>query len=936
MAQSTREEELEAQLVALQRQLAELQQQRALQPGAAQGTTIQQSGSGGIAQGVGAKASGAGSVVADQIHGNVYMGKPPQDEREKLAIYRRVYGAACRALPLRGIDIGASDAAGEQQRLDLDQVYIALDTTTPVERNAGKGKGKQPSPPVLGEEEKAVALSLLDAVIEKRRIVILGGPGSGKSTFLNHLGLCLALQGSEPEQNWLRRLPNWSQSEATLLPIAVTLRDFAQTMTATSEEATPQPLWRFISSRLQAQNLGFVSDALHQALEVGEAIVLLDGLDEIPTAHQRRFVRDSVAAFADRYPRTRLLVTCRTLSYQDSAWQLGKLPFVTIAPFDQEKIKAFITAWYDTLARLNVMTQAEAERLAQRLQEAIGRPELRDLADNPLLLTVMALVHTHRGRLPDARALLYEETVDILLWRWEEIKVAAGTGTAPLRRLLHEANRADVDFKRTLWQLAYTVQGQRTAGAEDGLADIHEFTLQKALTELHPDRDRNWAYALIQAIKLRAGLLLERAPEVYTFPHRTFQEYLAGCHLAAAGKFAQTAASLAAEGAFWRQTILLAVGRLVYLGGDTDKPLALVGELCPRRTPTTDQEWRNIWLAGDVLLEMGLHRVRDSALGLDLLERVQQRLVALLQAGALAAGERAAAGDVLAQVGDPRFAADAWYLPAEPLLGFIEVPAGPFIMGRDPAVEEEVKAWEQPHEVALPTYYMARYPVTVAQFRAFCDDSGYQPKDGDSLRDPDNRPVRWITWHEAQRYCAWLTETLRTWAGTPEPLATLLRSGADGSPPWRITLPSEAEWEKAARGASAGADTVRIYPWGNEPNPTAVNCAETGLITTSVVGAFPGGVSPYGCLDMAGNVWEWTRSLWGEDYRKPDFGYPYNPRDGREKLEASNAVLRVLRGGSYYERGGAVGCGARDWVNPDYSNGVVGFRIVASPSTSGR
>ena len=486
-----------------------------------------------------------------------------------------------------------------------------------------------------------------------------------------------------------------------------------------------------------------------------------------------------------------------------------------------------------------------------------------------------------------------------------------------------------MDLKRVLWQLAYTIHGQRTT--EDGLADIHEFTLQKALTELHPAKDRNWAYKLIQTMKLRAGLLLERAPEVYTFPHRTFQEYLAGSHLAAAGKFAQTAAALAAEGAFWRQTILLAVGRLVYLGGDTDKPLALVGELCPQRLPTSEAGWRNVWLAGDVLLEMGLHRVRDSALGLDLLDRVQQHLVKLLQAGALVPGARAAAGDVLAQLGDPRFAADTWYLPAEPLLGLIEIPAGPFTMGRDPTVEEDVNAWEQPpHGVTLPTYYIARYPVTVAQFRAFCDDSGYQPEDPDSLLDPANRPVRLITWHEALRYCGWLTATLRAWAGTPEPLATLLRVGTDGSPPWCITLPSEAEWEKAARGLDG-----RIYPWGNAPNPAAANCAESGINDTSVVGAFPAGASLYGSLDMAGNLWEWTRSLWGKDFEKPDFGYPYAPTDGREDLNAADHFKRVLRGGAYYSERGAVGCGVRYRVYPFSRYNLFGFRIVASPSTSG-
>ena len=88
-------------------------------------------------------------------------------------------------------------------------------------------------------------------------------------------------------------------------------------------------------------------------------------------------------------------------------------------------------AWYAGLARMGEMTQAESTAMAGRLREAVHRPDLWRLAPNPLLLTVMALVHTHKGRLPDTRALLYEETVDILLWRWEQKKSGPGRGDAP-------------------------------------------------------------------------------------------------------------------------------------------------------------------------------------------------------------------------------------------------------------------------------------------------------------------------------------------------------------------------------------------------------------------------------------------------------------------------------------------------------------------------
>jgi formylglycine-generating enzyme required for sulfatase activity len=104
---------------------------------------------------------------------------------------------------------------------------------------------------------------------------------------------------------------------------------------------------------------------------------------------------------------------------------------------------------------------------------------------------------------------------------------------------------------------------------------------------------------------------------------------------------------------------------------------------------------------------------------------------------------------------------------------------------------------------------MARYPVTVAQFRAFVEASGYQPQDGDGLRGLPNHPVVNVIWYDALKYCEWLTDRLRSWEGTPEPLAILLRPEG-----WWVSIPSEAEWEKAARGTDG-----RIYPWGDEPDP---------------------------------------------------------------------------------------------------------------------
>ena len=921
MAQPTLEEIL-AQIAALQQQAAAMQ-----------------SGSGGQAVGRYNVVAGERAIaIGRDFNGNIYQGAPPKNEAEALALYRRMLVLSCRQLPLRGFDVGASDPTRGGKQMDLDQVYVSLDTTAqfqPEEEASAKGPeagswlqrlarrimpaSRGPMSEELarragGERGEAKPLPALLATALNLRLVLLGDPGSGKSTFVNHLSLCLALHGLEPSRHWCDGLAGWPKEEAGLLPVPVILRDFARSLPAKASPADAITLWDFITAWLQRQRLVPVAEPLEQALETGRAIVLLDGLDEIVTPAHRQFVRDAVLQFARRYAKSRFVVTCRTLSYQQADWQLPDFPAFTLAPFDAPKIDRFIAAWFGDLQRLGVVKPDEAMPLTRSLQDALRRADLWPLAANPLLLTVMALVHTHKGRLPDARALLYEDTVDILLWRWEQLKLACGTDTPGLRQLLVETGRSDVDLKRTLWRMAY--EAHRVGGHEERLADLGEHTLQMALAELHPAKSHDWARKVIETIRHRAGLLLERLPQVYTFPHRTFQEYLAGAHLASQARFASEAAKLVEAGAFWREVILLAVGKLVYLSGDTDKPLALVAELCPRQGAATPLGWQQAWLAGEVLGEMGLARVREGVMGRDLHERVQGRLVELLAAGALTRVERAKAGTVLGKLGDPRRGVGV--KNGLPDFDWIEIPAGPFIMGSKQGETRYVDETPQ-FECRLITqpYRISRYPVTVAQYRAFVDAGGYAdlarrwwtpegwkwkeenkvsgPEEDQPAFQTSNHPRVGVSWFEAVAFCRWLSEQLQQ----------------------QIRLPSEAEWERAARHTDG-----RAYPWGEGMEDLAQRCnmAETGIGHTSAVGLFPGGLAQCGAADMAGNVWEWCRTKWRGNYTNYEQKVD-DALDGTDRL--------VLRGGSWGNLDPeTLRCSFRFDVSPVSRSQLYGFRCV--------
>lgn len=237
-------------------------------------------------------------------------------------------------------------------------------------------------------------------------------------------------------------------------------------------------------------------------------------------------------------------------------------------------------------------------------------------------------------------------------------------------------------------------------------------------------------------------------------------------------------------------------------------------------------------------------------------------------------------------------------LPFEPELVYI--PASPFTMGHEPGAN--IPDHETPaHTVTLPAYRLGKYPVTNEQYGEFIRQTSHPVgrEMGWFGRSPMpetiDHPVVGVSWHDAQAYCQWLRQV----TGRP------------------YRLPSEAEWEKAARGSDG-----RLYPWGNEWDD---NCCHHSQNGTAPVQAYPSGVSPHGCYDMLGNASEWTNTLWGTDPAQPSYTYPYQV-DEREAQESPGH--RLFRGGTFADSPDRLRCTARSWYAPDHRHRRRGFRVA--------
>ena len=513
------------------------------------------------------------------------------------------------------------------------------------------------------------------------------------------------------------------------------------------------------------------------------------------------------------------------------------------------------------------------------------------MARNPVMLTALAVVHWHEKRLPEQRADLYESIIT-----WLSRSRERREGRLP----------AEVCVNR-LQELALAMQnapeGRQVQVSRRWAAE----QIEREWTDGAERKRIEAAEKFLREEELDSGIVVARGDDI-RFWHLTFQEFLAARAVAARPEEEQKGILLVPEDhpsvylPSWREAVLLLAGVLHKQGHrKVDAFISAVLEAVCDGGTLADQA-RCAGLLGAAVRDLSAvgYRPADSRYQ-QLLDRVMGIFDAKKAKG-IDIKVIIEAAEALGQAGDPRFT------DAAREENWVTIPAGEFLMGDQksdrskPNYDPEAYDDESPvHRVSLDAYRIGRYPVTVGEYRRFVEAEGY--KDESFWREggfgewpgPDGwaeqiehptRPVVGVSWYEAAAYAAWMG----------------------------CRLPTEAEWERAARGPDA-----RRYPWGDyKPHPSRLNYYESKIGSPTPVGIYARGATPDGIRDMAGNVWEWCTDSFGE-YAKGAIKNPQEPPSGSS---------RVRRGGAWFNIPW-VCRGACRYFDPGVRVDNTGFRLVS-------
>lgn len=425
---------------------------------------------------------------------------------------------------------GSLKVLGMREPVSLDAVYTAVQVLDCDDRSFAsiedlerKFRTTQVRRLQLDKGARKEGLTIANS---KRFLMVLGAPGCGKSTFLRKIGL-EALKGT---QGCFLKHP--------CVPIMLELKRF------TDPKADIKKL---ISTEFQTCGFPNAEQFTHQALEQGRLLILLDGLDEVPVAI-RDAVIETIQDFVDQHDENRYIASCRIAAYRHN---FRRFTDITIAEFDDEQIQQFICNWFQT----EIDQQG---RTAERCWEILQQPEnsaAKELAHTPLLLTFLCLVYDHSQTFSNNRATLYRKALRILLEEW-----------AAEKRIMHQEiyQGLNTELEEVLLSeiAAKSFEADRLFLSQISLVDqIKTFLANNLNAPKHLSGE-----AVLDAIAVQQGILVERAEDIYSFSHLTLQEYLTARHIVDSRQIEQLVAEHF-EDRHWHEVFLLVSGSMVIENG---------------------------------------------------------------------------------------------------------------------------------------------------------------------------------------------------------------------------------------------------------------------------------------------------------------------------------------------------------------------------------
>jgi len=824
--------------------------------------------------------------VADNTTGGSISGTSVEG-RNSLDVYLDYVIESHHLLKLSGIYLSNEVVAIELDKIYIHQ-YVMRAKSLRQEEVLLNRLGKQVPGYSMqiddGDEPiETETISLVDqALAQYPRLVVLGSPGAGKSTLLSYLALHNAMNFRYRSQE------NAPMENDACLPVFCILRDLAKHLPEDGSDG-PDILLDYIHRYVSAQQITAFEETFDAWLEDKNlcCLVLLDGIDEVGDENERARVSRIIEKFTLRYPHNRYVVTSRIAGYRHSS-RLGEgYKVVTLHPFNESDVRKFVLNCNRQIEIFVTGSNAEAAinradvRSKQLLDAIFVNQRLIELSFIPLLLMIILLIYRDRGDLPDRRVKIYEAIVDVLLSQWDEAKGMQKT------QALDGSHLENRDSLLILEKIAFEIHSQRLREVNQRqLFDLLIQQFQALGRTVEQARKESLAY--IRVIQERTGILQERGQGIYSFAHLSLQEYLTASALSRREDiFAIVQNNL--KDSWWHEVIKMAISLM-----DTSPGTQLL-EMILKSSQEVDP-YDNLFITAECIADLGFSQIPHS-----MHVTVQKRLLQVMGNEKVSLERRVVAGERLGNISDPRFRGQI-LLPA-----FVKIPSGSFNMGSQPqnlyALESEIPQ----RDMETGEFYVSIYPVTNAQYQRFLSENPNIPSPHSHLYpvlDWDqklrvcrpargNRPVTFVSREDANQYCRWLTDYLKSDQSLPYEIRDHIRNG------WVVRLPTEAEWERVARG-SQGTE----WPWGNKYLPHLANSEEEGLEGTTPVGIFPSGKSNFGVYDLAGNVFEWTQDLNG------------------------SADLSVLKGGAWNYDYIHTRCAHRFRVSTDNRTAYIGFRIV--------